>query len=63
MTGWYRTVADWNPVSLIVEGMQSFMFESLQWDAFVRAWGIPLLLSVLGLWIAIRALGNRLARQ
>jgi ABC-2 type transport system permease protein len=63
MTGWYRTVADWNPISHIVEGMQSFMFESLQADAFVRAWGIPIVIAVVSLTLAIRALNARLAAQ
>ena len=63
MSGWYATVADWNPLSHIVEGMQSFMFESLQADAFLRAWGIPAIVSVISLAFALRALNARLAAQ
>lgn len=60
MTGWYRTVADWNPMSHIVEGMQSFMNEPLALDQFLRAWVIPLIVAAAGIMFALRALSTRL---
>jgi len=60
MTGWYRTVADWNPMSHIVEGMQSFMNEPLALDQFLRAWLIPLIVAAAGIMFALRALSTRL---
>ena len=61
MTGWYRHVADWNPMSHIVEGMQGFMNHDLEWSQFVRAWIIPFIISVVGIAFALRSLSKRLA--
>lgn len=61
MTGWYRTVADWNPMSHVVEGMQGFMNHDLAADQFVKAWLIPLGVSIVGIAFALRSLDKRLA--
>lgn len=61
MSGWYRTVADWNPMSHIVEGMQSFMNQDLQASQFLRAWLIPLGIAVISISFALRTLSKRLA--
>lgn len=61
MTGWYRTVADWNPLSHIVEGMQGFMNHPLAADMFWRAWLIPLGLAIASITFGLRALSQRLA--
>lgn len=61
MTGWYRTVADWNPMSHIVEGMQGFMNHELNVDQFVKAWLVPLAISIVGIAFALRSLNRRLA--
>jgi ABC-type polysaccharide/polyol phosphate export permease len=61
MSGWYRTVADWNPMSHIVEGMQSFVNMDLQASQFLRAWLIPLGIAVIAITFALRTLSKRLA--
>jgi len=61
MNGWYRTVADWNPMSHVVEGMQGFMNHDLAADQFVKAWLIPLGVSIVGIAFALRSLDKRLA--
>ncbi|MBU3688454.1 MAG: hypothetical protein B7C54_12030 [Acidimicrobiales bacterium mtb01] len=61
MTGWYRTVADWNPLSHIVEGMQGFMNQPLAADMFWRSWLIPLGLAIVSIAFGLRALSKRLA--
>ncbi|MEN9801784.1 MAG: hypothetical protein RLZ37_909 [Actinomycetota bacterium] len=61
MSGWYRTVADWNPMSHIVEGMQSFVNKDLQASQFLRAWLIPLGIAVIAIAFALRTLSKRLA--
>lgn len=63
MTGWYKTVASWNPMSHVVEGMQGFMNHPLDPDQFLRAWAIPLGVSVVSIGFGLRALSNRLAAQ
>ena len=61
MTGWYRTVADWNPMSHVVEGIQGFVNHDLEVSQFTRAWLIPLALTIVGIALALRALSRRLA--
>jgi ABC-2 type transport system permease protein len=61
MSGWYGTVADWNPMSHIVEGMQSFVNHDLEPSQFVRAWLIPLGIAVVSIAFALRSLSKRLA--
>lgn len=63
MTGWYGTVAKWNPMSHIVEGMQGFMNQPLHADQFLRAWLLPLGISIISIAFGLRALANRLAAQ
>jgi ABC-2 type transport system permease protein len=61
-TGWYQRVADLNPISHIVEGMRSFVIDDgIHAGAFVRAWGIPALLSVASIGLCLHALRRRLA--
>lgn len=61
MSGWYGTVADWNPMSHIVEGMQSFINQDLQLSQFLRAWLIPLGIATVSIAFALRTLSKRLA--
>jgi ABC-type polysaccharide/polyol phosphate export permease len=61
MSGWYRTVADWNPMSHIVEGMQGFMNQDLSITQFYKAWLIPLAIAVISILFALRTLKKRLA--
>lgn len=61
MKGWYRTVADWNPMSHIVEGMQGFMNHGLSASQFAKSWLVPFIFAVAGVAFALRALNNRLA--
>ena len=61
MSGWYRTVADWNPMSHIVEGMQGFMNQDLSITQFYKAWLIPLAIAIISISFALRSLTKRLA--
>jgi ABC-2 type transport system permease protein len=61
MKGWYRTVADWNPLSHIVEGMQGFMNHDLSAAQFAKSWLLPLVIAIISIAFALRALNNRLA--
>ncbi|MFM7125383.1 MAG: ABC transporter permease, partial [Actinomycetota bacterium] len=61
MHGWYRTVADWNPMSHIVEGMQGFINQDLELSQFIRAWLIPLAIAMISIAFALRTLRRRLA--
>jgi ABC-2 type transport system permease protein len=63
MSGWYKSVADINPMSHIVEGLRSFIVEPLSFSAFARAWGIPLAIAIIGVAFAQRALQQRLRQS
>jgi len=60
MSGWYQSVADLNPLSYVIEGLRSFVNEPLQADAFLRAWGIPLIFVALAVALCLSALRARL---
>ena len=59
---WFRTVATWNPVSYLIEGIRSLLVTG--WDGEALALGFAVGLAVLtaGLLAASRALRSRLVR-
>ena len=61
-TDWFRTVATWNPVSYMIEGIRSLIITGWDgtalWKGFLAA-GVIAALALLG---ASRALRTRLAR-
>jgi ABC-2 type transport system permease protein len=59
---WFRTVATWNPVSYLIEGVRSLLVTG--WDAEALAYGFAVALAILtlGLYGASRALRDRLVR-
>jgi ABC-2 type transport system permease protein len=64
MHGWFRHVVDVNPVSHVVEGMRQFvLYRDISGTAFLKAWGIPAIGSVLALSLCLRALRRRLAQS
>lgn len=60
MTGAYRSIANVNPVSHLVEGFRGLVIDGLSWDAVARTLGIPTAIAVVGLVIASRELRRRL---
>ena len=60
MSGLYGTLADWNPISHLVEGMRDLVIDGFTASAVTRAILIPAGLSVLTIALAIRALRRRL---
>ncbi|HEX9258489.1 MAG TPA: ABC transporter permease, partial [Acidimicrobiales bacterium] len=63
MSGWYRRVADVNPVSHIAEGLRQLVIGDLTLSAVARAIGIPLAISALGIALAVRSLNRRIAKR
>jgi ABC-2 type transport system permease protein len=56
-TGWFHTVATWNPISYLIEGIRSLYIYG--WDGTALARGIAvasglLLLTLLAVWAALR---------
>jgi ABC-2 type transport system permease protein len=61
-TDWFRTVATWNPVSYMVEGMRSLVISGWDGGALWRGFLAAGLLAAVGLLGASAALRTRLAR-
>ena len=61
-TDWFRTVADWNPVSYMLEGIRSLVITG--WDAEALALGFACAggVAVIGLAAASSALRTRMVR-
>ncbi len=62
MSGIYKDLAGYNPVSYIIEGMRDLVIDGLSAWAVVRAVVIPAALSVFTVWLAMRSLNKRIAR-
>ena len=61
MSGFYATMADYNPISYLVEGMRDLVIGGLSLWALFRAILLPALLAVGGVALALRSLNKRLA--
>jgi ABC-2 type transport system permease protein len=61
-TGWFHTVADWNPISYLIEGFRSLYI--LGWDAtaLARGFAVAAGLLVVGLALVGAAMSGRLQR-
>jgi ABC-2 type transport system permease protein len=59
---WFRTIATWNPVSYMIEGIRSVVIYGWDWTALERGFFFAILLCVLGIFGASRALQTRLVR-
>jgi ABC-2 type transport system permease protein len=59
---WFRTVATWNPVSYMIEGMRSLVVEGWDGTALARAFAASGAIAALGVVLAAKALGTRMAR-
>ncbi len=63
MTGVYATIADWNPMSYLVEGFRDLVIEGVSASALARAILIPAAISVLSIGLALAALRRRLGAR
>jgi ABC-2 type transport system permease protein len=59
---WFRTVATYNPVSYLIEGMRSLLVTGWDGEALALGFGVALVIIVLGLAGATRAMRTRLVR-
>jgi ABC-2 type transport system permease protein len=59
---WFRTVATWNPVSYVVEGLRAPLVEGWDGEALALGFGISAVFLLLALVAATSALRTRLAR-
>jgi ABC-2 type transport system permease protein len=60
--GWFRTVADWNPVSYMLEGFRSLVIEGWNGEALALGFGCSAGLAAIALAAAASALRTRMVR-
>jgi ABC-2 type transport system permease protein len=60
--GWFRTVATWNPVSYLVEGLRSLVIDGWDAAALGRGLAVGVVVLLLSFWAASRALVTRMER-
>jgi ABC-2 type transport system permease protein len=61
--GWFRTVATWNPVSYLLEGVRSLLIEGWDAHALIAGFGCALAIAALALTASSAALRTRVARS
>jgi ABC-2 type transport system permease protein len=59
---WFRTIATWNPVSYLIEGVRSFMIVGWDGEALALGFGFAAVIAVIGIAGASFALRTRLVR-
>jgi ABC-2 type transport system permease protein len=59
---WFRTVATWNPMSYLVEGLRSLVITGWDGTALWRGAAVGVVVLVLSFWAADRALATRMER-
>ncbi len=63
MTGIYRTIADSNPISYLVEGLRGLTIEGLTLANVAKSLLIPIGIGIVSIAIALRTLAGRLAAR
>jgi ABC-2 type transport system permease protein len=61
-TDWFRTVATYNPVSYLVEGIRSLIITGWDWEALALGFGIGIAMTAIAITFASRMLRSRLGR-
>jgi ABC-2 type transport system permease protein len=59
---WFRTVATWNPVSYMVEGLRSLIITGWDGAALWRGFLVAIVIASIGLVGSARSLRTRLVR-
>ena len=61
-TDWFHTVATWNPVSYLIEGVRSLFIDGFDWQALGLAFGIAAAVATVGLIASAASLRRELVR-
>jgi ABC-2 type transport system permease protein len=59
---WFRTIAEWNPVSFIIDAMRSLIIDGWEWDVLLPGLAVTLAIFVVFFGLAARALNRRVQR-
>jgi ABC-2 type transport system permease protein len=60
--GWFRTIATYNPISYLIEGIRAFIIEGWDGEALALGFGFAVAIAVLAMAGASQALRTRLVR-
>jgi ABC-2 type transport system permease protein len=61
-TGWFHTVATWNPISYLIEGFRSLYIYGWDETALTRGFAVAIALLIINLALVVLALRTRLQR-
>ena len=59
---WFRTIATYNPVSYLVEGVRSLVITGWDWEALALGFGLAAAIAAIAFGLAASALRTRLVR-
>lgn len=59
---WFRTIATWNPISYMVEGLRSLIITGWDGTALLRGFGVALAIIGLALWASTASMKTRMTR-
>ena len=62
LTGWLATVATYNPVTYVLDGLRSLITEGWEWDVLAKGLGATLALMVISFGLASLAMRGRTQR-
>ena len=63
MSGVYKHIADFNPISHLIEGVRDLCIDGLSSGAIARAILVPIAIMIVSFTVALRALAQRIAAQ
>lgn len=63
MSGVYKHIADFNPISHLIEGMRDLCIDGLSSGAIARAILVPIAIMIVSFTVALRALAQRITAQ
>jgi ABC-2 type transport system permease protein len=59
---WFRTIATWNPVSYLLEGIRSLFIDGWDLDVLLPAFGVAAAIGTIFMLVSVRGLRTRLVR-
>ena len=62
LTGWLSTIATWNPVTYVLEGLRSLVTQGWQWDSLVKAVLALVAVGLVSMSLCLAALRGRTRR-
>ena len=62
LTGWLETIATYNPVTYVLDGLRSLISEGWEWDTLAKGAGASFALMVVSFGLASLAMRGRITR-